>query len=737
MKKQKDNVSPWSLHLTQQLLSQAASVVTEKQLSNRTVKVIRTDDALAVCVHQAKGTKLVFRAAYTPAADLTIAHSRSAGAELSYTLRSAIGRYRVVIWMDTIQQVPMLRYVTHFTPRDDFRIPFWPKDVLILNPDGGIGGVEANIHVEQLGLRSGMVYFSITEPAEGSALYLQNLTALNNYCADTGTSVAGTVDGKWPEFGFAPPATTDKPLCGGKEYTIGDAFVAFADRVPTDQFDKAKQFTDLLAGLYVQLPKPPTAYHDYVGIAAKALQELATHKGCWSHHQGHSYLNAYVCDYKTPPEIMVQLAVLLPLKEYEEWMGEEVPLIAEIEAGLPEFYDANVGTVRRWLPAADHQLDGSEEQKQVLVMDSWYLHHPLLNLSRMALHGDEVAKDLFLKSLDYTIQVAHHFDYKWPVFYKMDTLEVVKAETKPGAGGEKDVGGIYAHVMLQAWDLTGDDKYLREAKKAAQSLVSAGFDLFYQANNTAFAAGAMLRLWKATKDEVYLDLGYLLMANVFKNLALWDCRYGYGNHFPLFFAVFPLNDAPYTAVYEEVEVFAAVHEYLSQADDTPLSRSYALLLAEFIRYALHRMVHYYPTVLPREMLANDVKTGEIDPNLWVPLEDINPGWDKSGSVGQEVYGAAFPFAVIPRHYMKIAGGAYLLFVDYPTAERAAENRELRFKVLGDERLSCKLYILRSGTGESLDITVSAAQQGGIKPQTVGGDTVCYEVHGKQHVVISW
>ena len=36
----------------------------------------------------------------------------------------------------------------------------------------------------------------------------------------------------------------------------------------------------------------------------------------------------------------------------------------------------------------------------------------------------------------------------------LKTLEIIKAETKPGEGGEHDVAGLYAHVMLQAWKLT-------------------------------------------------------------------------------------------------------------------------------------------------------------------------------------------------------------------------------------------------------------------------------------------
>ena len=124
-------------------------------------------------------------------------------------------------------------------------------------------------------------------------------------------------------------------------------------------------------------------------------------------------------------------------------------------------------------------------------MDSWYLQHPLLNLSRLALKGDKEAEKLFLDSIDFAIKVAHKFNYEWPVFYKMDTLEVVKAETQPGKGGEKDVPGLYAHVMLQAWELTGEKRFLAEAEKAALKLRGLGFELFYQANNTSFSAGAL------------------------------------------------------------------------------------------------------------------------------------------------------------------------------------------------------------------------------------------------------
>lgn len=87
-------------------------------------------------------------------------------------------------------------------------------------------------------------------------------------------------------------------------------------------------------------------------------------------------------------------------------------------------------------------------------MDSWYLYHSLINLSRLAMDGHKTARKLLLDSLDYAIKVAHKFHYQWPVMDNLDTLEIIRAETNPGEGGEIDIPGLYAHLMLQAWELT-------------------------------------------------------------------------------------------------------------------------------------------------------------------------------------------------------------------------------------------------------------------------------------------
>lgn len=695
-----------------------------------------TNDSLYLLAEWPGGGRAAFRMAYTPDT-LVVKSRREQNGKVHFTLEAVIGTFSVTLTLPE-NEGEALRYTTTLTPAMNLYIPFWPRDIIIPGNKDNPGNLAGKIHASQVGTRSGLVYFSLTRPGAGSVLYLQDLTALADYCEQTQTSCADVVGGRWPEMGLLLPPTKDKPLVAGKEVVVSDAIVILNQEVPADEAGVARQYLNMLATAYLHLKKPETSFKNWPDILQKGLKDLKDNTGCWSQFRGNEYFNAYVCDYKTPPEIMVQLAILLPLLDYTEWSKTRVECVALIEKALPEFYNQQIGTIMRWLPAAEDALEEEEEQKKPKIMDSWYLHHPMLNLSRMALKGNEMAKKLFLDSLDYTMKIAHHFKYDWPVFYDMVTLEVAKAETEPGKGGEKDVPGIYAHVMLQAYELTKDKKYLREAEIAAKKLAGNGFDVFYQANNTAFSAGALLRLYKLTKNQVYLDLSYVCLAAVFKNVSLWDCDYGFGKYFPNFFSIFPLSNAPYTAAYEEQEVFSAMHEYLKQAEDVEILPSVTLLMSEFIRFMVDRAAFYYPPMLPKEMLADKVKTGEVDPNLWMPLEDLHDGWEKSGEVGQEVYGAGIAFAIVPRHYVSHGEGQFLIFVDYPTTRCTYRKKFVSFTVKGDERLSCKMQLLALDKQKLPAFTVNVkGRKEALKGTRTKDGCLEFCLAGNAAVKISW
>lgn len=733
-----NGISPWAAAAINFFLDNKQPGIYTKVCNDVTFTIHCSADSLWVLAKWTKGGSIAFRTAYSPDSGLSIRSQRETDNGIKFFLNAVIGDITVDIQFP-IDTNTSLRYTTTLKPATNLLLPFWPRDIVIPGSNSKWDNTAGDIKVKQVGTRSGMVYFSMTKPKSGSVLYLQNLTALNNYCRQTETSAGETVGGEWPELGFRLPPALDKPLPAEKEVIISDAIVVFDKAIPAKEADMVVQYLNMLAQAYLQLPKPDTRYQDWPDVLEKGLHDLIESPGCWSHVAGHSYFNAYVSDYVTPPEIMVQLAVLLPLIDYVEWSGKKMDITKGIREALPTFYDDKLKTIMRWLPAAADKLEGEEEQKEPLTMDSWYLHHPLLNLSRLALKSDKVAEKLFLDSIEYAIKVAHHFKYEWPVFYKMDTLEVIKAETIPGKGGEHDVPGLYAHIMLQAYELTGKKRFLNEAEIAAKKLQGLGFDLFYQANNTTFSAGALLRLFKITGKKVYKELSYLCLANVFKNVKLWECDYGYGKNFPSFFCLFPLNDAPYTAVYEEQEVFCALHDYLKHAEGEEILPSITLLVAEYIKYLVDRAIYYYPTMLPKEMLSDEVKIGEVDPKLWIALEDLHDGWEKSGEVGQEVYGAGNAFGILPRHYLQVPNEHFMIYVDYPTASfTASKGKPVDFIILGDSRLICRLVMVKMDDKKLPTFTVTAkGQKVEVKGKTTKKGNIEYTLNGGQSVSISW
>ncbi|MGV3632087.1 MAG: hypothetical protein ACO1O6_12835 [Bacteroidota bacterium] len=682
-------------------------------------------------------SRVAFRCAYNPLNDFEQVTISEKNKHYLIRLESALGVY------ETRLEIPgkgqqVLHYTTAFTPARDLLIPFSPRDIVPLTKNGEVENTFGKIHLHQVGARSGQLFFSMTKPAGGSVFYFQDLSSLNDFCKATETTAAESVGGEWPEIGFRLPLTKNKPLGAGKKVVISDAYIVLSPEIPGDEIETSVHFLEHLSQVYLKLPKPPVSYHDWPKTAEKSLRDLSDHKGCWTFHDGHSYLNAYVSDYKTPPESMVQLAVLIPLIEYGAWQGEKIPVADTLKTAVKNFYDSHYGTIVRWLPAMYHQLDKSEEQKKEEVMDSWYLHHPLMNLVKLARSGDADARKVLLDSMEFTIRVAHHFDYEWPVFYHMHTLETIKAETEPGEGGEKDVPGSYAHLMLEVWELTGEDRFLKEAVKAAQKLTGLGMNLFYQANNTAFAAEALVRLYKETGDEDHLRQSYVCIAALIKNMQLWECRYGHSVHYPNFFSVFPLDNAPYTAAYEEFEVYTAIHAYLRETKGLKILPALTLLLPEFIKYAVHRMPYYYPPLLPKETFAPEVKTGEIDPRLWIPLEDLYDGWDKAGQVGQEVYGAGMPFGIVVRQYYKFRKPGLLVFIDYPLSSmRRHKNQSVSFKVGGSAEQSCTVRIF-SEKGLSFRVSSGPGKQKKLlEPSKRQPDWQEYEVPGNSRLTVSW
>lgn len=576
----------------------------------------------------------------------------------------------------------------NFTPKNNISGMEVHPELTFLEKGRWIPLGSYRIILEQRQLRSGACFFEIGD-GQATALYFQDLGRLCPFAEDTRTSLSECVKVFWPEVGLHLSTSADCPLTREKQYVLSDfhLVVEAGERGQGDNFASSR-FISGLARIYPMLLKPKDRPVNYFTIAQHCLRTLTENHGCWQQVGKNPYLNAYLNDYGNPPESMVQMALLPALAKYGNRFASTraFRITSELLEGILNFYNEKTGTLERWLPKKAHQLSPSEEQKKARVMDSWYLHHPLLQLGSMleSSHLEMEYRDLFFASVAFCKKVAAKYRYDWPVFYDLDTLMTIKDETVPGEGGEKDVAGLYAMVMLKAYRLSGLQKYLHEAKRAADSLSSYGTDLIYQANNTAIAAEALLELWHVFGEGKYLELAELCLGNLIRNCGIWDRQYGNSKEVQTFFSLFPLKDAPYSAIFEEQECVLSFLRILRFCHGKPssIAESTQILMAEYIKYAIQRIPYYFPPLIPEDILCKEPKTGFLDSTSWIPVEDIGDGWNAIGGVGQEVYGLGAIFNLTDSFTIDLLGIGQFLFFSYPFVELERGLSQISLMVLG-------------------------------------------------------
>jgi hypothetical protein len=618
----------------------------------------------------------------------------------------------------------VIRATLSLLPASDVRLSSSTRDLFFFAPEG-------KVHTTQRGLRTGIFFASCEQPRAFSVMYVQDFSSLTDFFDATDSSPAGTVGGNLREAGYLAPSGDACVLPKSREFVISDVYLTVGPDVP-HQRQLGGGYLDLLADIYLCLSRPALDYRDWPGRAARTMRDLTLSPACTYERGGQRFLMPYVGDTKKPPESMVQLTVLLNAIEYEQWRGTNSRFTRMLSDGVERFFEPGIGTVVRWLPGEDFG-DQAEENMNHAAMDSWYLYHSLFNVARLATMGNMVARRMFRDSLPFAIRVARRFDYRWPIFFNLKTLDIIRAESNPGEGGENDVTGLYALVMLHAHELFGDEEYLEEAKRGAD-LCNAAFDYGYQMNTTAYGAEATLRLWLKTKDRKYLELSEMCLANIFDNMWLWRCDYGRAKYYRTFFGMFPLHDAPYLAAYEEVEMQAKFHEYVRMGG-SDIRPSLRLLLAEYQKHSLDRCWFYYPDALPLDSLSDKVRNGRIERTLSIPLEDLQDGRTPSGAVGQEVYGAGLPFVYTSRHYMRLPEANAILYCEYALCDYAAKTHAgsvvITFRTAGDRRIDCELRMISLNAEQPMGaVTVThRGKTGAVKPRVTVEGHIAFRLDG--------
>lgn len=727
--------SPFVLALDRALAEKAGKEIAAFSFGELRVEVRAIGESLWALIRRPGRGGLAHRLAFL-AGSFEVAKRRTDGDEvLGLSITSALGEHTVHIRFggDALEH---LRVTVALTPKAPLLIPFLPRDLYPLASDDGLLGTKGNVEAGQRGLNGGVLYFHIDEPAFGSVLYFQNLTAMNDYYAATKTKPDGAVGGIWPELGYLLPTPSQSgtpprdPIPAGQTVTLSDAILVFRHEAPPHERESARRFVQMLGVAYKMLDLPEIEFRDWIDRAERTLHDLDKAPEATIRHYGSRYVHPYTgAEY---PDIMVQMSIVAALHDWGKWTGEAHPLEAEFKAGLGKFYDTKLKTLRRYLPNVGKDKDAD-------AVDSWYLYHPLLNLGRLALGGDKRARTLFLKSIDFGIKAARHFGYRWPVQYKITDFSVITEAAGADGRGQTDVGGVYAWVMLQAFELTDDNRFLNEARTAIDAALGLRFNVNYQSNLTAWGAAACARLWRITDRQVYLEQSYVYLASFLHNCEIWESEIEFARHYKNFLGATCLQDAPYMAIYECFDAYTAFEHYLSDSgpDLEPAAR---MFVSEYCKYALDRAWYYYPDALPPEAIAVKQRenNGHVDRKLSFPLEDLYPDGQPAGQVGQEIYGsgAAMVFAVRAFHHVEDA--PFRLFANhFVRARERTGDTVLTLTLDGGETCSALLSFVRLKRRKLPRLHVTTVEGDALRPIHASADRIDFRVPASGRLVIKW
>lgn len=261
------------------------------------------------------------------------------------------------------------------------------------------------------------------------------------------------------------------------------------DRLLSEQEATTRWMAALLP-LFSEKLDWPDCSTTWTEVAAGTVADLQDKTTAQIEVNGQTGLMAYVKDssklWQQPEanfELMTMADVLWPSLLYlrvhpaPEYAAECKKLLT----ALPSFYDPRSKTISNSFvhPDPDERVD------------SWYpFENSLVKFPMIgSLTGSKQMQSDFLSAFDTAQKTAKHFDYLFPIYFRVSSLHV------EGAGTNYAIGGLYAWGAILAHRMTGEQKYLDEARRAIEVLQTVPGDrLFHEPQELGYAALAAAEL---------------------------------------------------------------------------------------------------------------------------------------------------------------------------------------------------------------------------------------------------
>jgi hypothetical protein len=233
----------------------------------------------------------------------------------------------------------------------------------------------------------------------------------------------------------------------------------------------------------------PACATSWKEFASGTVEDLQDKTSAQIEARGHTGLRAYVkstsqlwTDAPGNFELMTVADVLWPsllflrLHPSPTFEHECNALLAD----LPAFYHPET-----------HSISNDFSPKKDERADSWYpfenslIKYPMIG----RLTGSKEVTDKFLDAFQTARKLAQQYNYLFPIYYQVATLQA------EGAGTNYAVGGLYAWAAILANKLTGEAQYLDEARRAIHVLYTVPPDrLFHEPQELAYGALAAAEL---------------------------------------------------------------------------------------------------------------------------------------------------------------------------------------------------------------------------------------------------